>query len=115
MISFPDYVKHRLMEQQDSAKGIDAFFAETSSLLNGDRRHEYGNSNESFSRIAAGWAQLLGTEVSPIQVALCMAWLKMSRLTTSPHHHDSYTDAAGYIALAEELNRNSKVPNVSTK
>ena len=115
MISFDDYVKERVLEQRNQTEGIETFFAEASALINGARRHEYGDSASSFARIAAGWSQLLGTEVNAIQVALCMAWLKMSRLTSSPHHYDSYLDAAAYIALAEELNRASEVPNVPTE
>ena len=115
MISFDDYVRERMMEQRERSEGIEAFLMEAAGLINGARRHEYGDSNASFSRIAAGWSQLLGTEVTPVQAALCMAWLKMSRLTSSPHHHDSYADAVGYIALAEELNRNSEAPNVQTE
>lgn len=71
-------------------------------LINGDRAEAYGNVEENFTRTAKGWSVILGTEVSPEQVALCMAWVKISRLTNRPHD-DGYVDAAGYIALAGEL------------
>lgn len=71
-------------------------------LINGDRQSHYGPPDENFRRIAAGWGVILGCDVSPEQVALCMAWLKIARLANGPHA-DSYIDGAGYLALAGEL------------
>ena len=75
---------------------------EAESLINGDREAHYGTPQENFQRIALGWSVLLDADVSPEQVALCMAWLKMARLVNGPHE-DSYVDGASYIALAGEL------------
>ena len=72
-------------------------------LITGDRFDEYGEPIENFTNIAAGWSVLLGQEISPAQVSLCMAWLKMARLVQSPDHSDSYHDGAAYVALAYEL------------
>ena len=77
--------------------------AEASRLINGDRNRDYGEPVENFERIAAGWRVLLGADVAPHQVALCMAWLKMARLVETPTHEDSYVDTAGYAALAGQL------------
>lgn len=71
-------------------------------LINGDREQHYGTPQENFARIAQGWSVLLEADVTPEQVALCMAWLKMARLVNGPHE-DSYVDAAAYMALAGEL------------
>ena len=71
-------------------------------LINGDREAHYGTPQENFARIAQGWSVLLEADVTPEQVALCMAWLKMARLVNGPHE-DSYVDAAAYMALAGEL------------
>lgn len=76
--------------------------AEADRLINGDRQAAYGPPAENFARIAAGWSVILGREISPAQVALCMAWLKIARLSNGPHA-DSYVDGAAYIALAAEL------------
>lgn len=72
-------------------------------LINGDRNREYGEPIDNFQRVADGWSIVLGAPVTPHQVALCMAWLKIARLTESPLHSDSYKDAAGYMALGWEL------------
>ena len=71
-------------------------------LIHGDREQHYGTPQENFARIAQGWSVLLEADVTPEQVALCMAWLKMARLVHGPHE-DSYVDAAAYMALAGEL------------
>lgn len=75
---------------------------EAENLINNDREKHYGTPQENFQRIALGWSVLLETDVTPEQVALCMAWLKMARLVNGPHE-DSYTDGAAYLALAGEL------------
>lgn len=77
---------------------------EASRLINGDRQSDYGPPSENFNRVALGWELILGTEVSAEQVALCMAWLKIARLTGGGNpSDDSYIDGAGYLALAAEL------------
>jgi hypothetical protein len=77
--------------------------AEAMDLITGDRNREYGEPIDNFQRIADGWSILLFQHVTPHQVALCMAWLKMARLCETPDHKDSYTDAAAYMALAWQL------------
>lgn len=71
-------------------------------LLNGDRQDDYGPPEVNFRRISTGWQVILGADVSPEQVALCMAWLKIARLANGPHG-DSYIDGAAYLAIASEL------------
>jgi hypothetical protein len=75
---------------------------QASALINGDREKDYGTPQQNFARIAQGWQIILGCDVSPDHVALCMAWLKIARLANGPHA-DSYIDGAAYMALAAEL------------
>lgn len=72
-------------------------------LIDGDRAKDYGDAYVMHARIAAGWSQILGIDVAPHQVALCMSWLKISRLVESPDHADSYVDLVAYGALAGEI------------
>ena len=75
---------------------------EAHALINGERQGDYGRPAESFARIAALWSAYLGRPTSARDVALCMALLKLSR--ESHHHkHDNLLDAAGYIALASDM------------
>jgi hypothetical protein len=75
---------------------------QASALINGDRQAHYGTPQANFQRIADGWSVILQQPVTPEQVALCMAWLKIARLVNGPHA-DSYVDGCGYLALAAEL------------
>jgi hypothetical protein len=75
---------------------------QASALINGDREKDYGTPQDNFARIATGWDVILGCDVTPEKVALCMAWLKIARLANGPHA-DSYIDGAAYMALAAEL------------
>lgn len=77
--------------------------ADAAALVTGDREKTYGPPDENFARIATGWSVILGIDVTPDQVALCMAWLKIARLVNDPEHRDSYVDGAAYMALAGEL------------
>jgi hypothetical protein len=72
-------------------------------LITRDRQDDYGSAEENFTNIAAGWSIILGHEVKPHQVALCMDWLKTARLISQPTHEDSWTDKAGYTGLGWEL------------
>ncbi len=74
-------------------------------LIDGDRARDYGDAFEMHKRIASGWSQILGIDVKAHEVALCMAWLKISRLVESPSHADSYVDAVAYMALAAEIEK----------
>lgn len=72
-------------------------------LTTGDRDEQYGSAATSFGRIANLWEQVLGIEVRPEQVALCMVMVKVSRLVNQPVHEDSWIDMAGYAGLGGEL------------
>lgn len=77
-------------------------------LVNGDRQRDYGHPYDNCANIAAGWEVILGGSVSPEQVALCMAWLKIARETNTPKR-DNRVDLAGYAKVldmvVEERNR----------
>jgi hypothetical protein len=70
-----------------------------------DRRRTDGEPLDPFERVAARWSQVLRTKVTPAQVGLCLADLKLARLAHDPNHLDSLTDAAGYLALVHEVQR----------
>jgi hypothetical protein len=74
-------------------------------LIDGDRARDYGDAYEMHKRISVGWGEILGAEVKAHEVALCMAWLKLSRLVETPSHFDSYVDAVAYIAIAAEIQK----------
>ena len=46
-----------------------------------DRQRTYGSPERSFADTAARWSLLLGIDVSPAQVALCLIDLKLARVS----------------------------------
>ena len=70
-----------------------------------NRREQYGEPSDLFDHIAKRWSLVLGTKVTPAQVALCLIDLKMARLVHDPKHMDSIVDVAGYAACLREVQR----------
>ena len=70
-----------------------------------DRRRTYGEPELLFARVAERWSQHLGTQVTATQVTLCLADLKVARLTIDPTNLDSLVDVAGYAAVVREVQR----------
>lgn len=73
---------------------------EAQSLVYGDRQAAYGHPLDDFSRTAKMWAAILGCEVTPEQVGLCMCVVKISRQLNRPKR-DNLVDLAGYAATVE--------------
>lgn len=67
-----------------------------------DHDDDYGTVEETHVRIAAGWSVIFGTRVTPKQVALAMAWLKICR-SLAAGDRDSLVDLAGYASIAATL------------
>jgi hypothetical protein len=68
-----------------------------------ERGRAYGHPRPNHERIAALWAPILGVEVTPEQVALCMVQVKVSRLVQTPDHADSIDDIAGYALVLKQI------------
>lgn len=65
-------------------------------LVDGDRQSAYGHPFDDFSKTAKIWSAILGIDVTPRQVALCMIGVKISR-EVNKHKDDNLDDMAGYI------------------
>ena len=68
-----------------------------------ERSAQYGDAATNMSAIATRWSAMLGREVTPAQVVLCLLDLKLARLAHDPTHEDSAVDVCGYAALLREL------------
>jgi hypothetical protein len=64
-----------------------------------ERGAVYGHPYYNHKRISELWSAYLDHPISPSQSALCMALVKVSRLTESPNHEDSIKDALAYISI----------------
>jgi hypothetical protein len=68
-----------------------------------DRNATHGNPEDNFKTIAKYWSTYLKIELGAIDVAAMMILMKMSRLHSSPTHHDHWVDIAGYAACGGEV------------
>ena len=76
---------------------------EANGLIYGDRQQDYGSVTENFNNIAKGWQVIFGCEITPEQVGLAMAWLKIARQTNKPKR-DNLVDAVGYLGCIDKMN-----------
>jgi hypothetical protein len=73
--------------------------SQAASLINGDRRTQYGDPCHNYSRLGRIWGGLLGIPDIPAEtVLIMMAAMKLSR-EAAKHNLDNLIDAAGYVAL----------------
>jgi len=68
---------------------------EAKRLTSGERNNSYGPPNQDFAKTATMWRVILGVDVEPKDVALCMIALKLSRATWAAKR-DNWVDIAGY-------------------
>lgn len=68
----------------------------------GSREEDYGSPDDNFAVIAALWTAYTGTAVTPKDVAMMMALLKIARAKAGSKP-DTYVDLAGYAACGAEI------------
>lgn len=76
-------------------------------LMSGDRAATHGDKMVNHQNIADLWNGYLGAQlarpVTPSQVALMMALLKIARTKAGGHNPDDYVDGTAYVAIGGEL------------
>lgn len=75
---------------------------EAKTIVDGKRQEDYGDMDDSFSRIAGLWSAYLGMDVDKFDVAKMMILLKVSRAKKG-NHRDSYVDIVGYVECVDKL------------
>lgn len=76
----------------------------------GKREQDYGSPESNFGLIADLWNDYLGLPmegvpvITPTDVAMMMALLKIARIKNGGGTGDSFVDLAGYAACGGELN-----------
>lgn len=69
----------------------------------GQREQDYGTPEDNFMCIANLWSTYLNKLVSPVDVAMMMALLKIARIKNGGGTEDSFVDLAGYAACGAEI------------
>lgn len=75
----------------------------------GSREDDYGSPEDNFAVIAALWTAYTGTDVTPKDVAMMMALLKIARAKAGSKP-DTYVDLAGYAACGAEISAREPDP-----
>ena len=78
----------------------------------GSREEDYGSPEDNFAVIAALWTAYTGTDITPKDVAMMMALLKIARAKAGSKP-DTYIDLAGYAACGAEIS--AREPKRGTK
>lgn len=84
---------------------------EVSKCVLRDRQNYYGDAEDNFSDIALRWTNYLSRRgmtnftITPQDVAVMMADLKIARAATSPDHLDNLIDGAGYFVCAGGISK----------
>lgn len=77
---------------------------EAMGLVSGDRQKAYGHPYDNFLDTARLWSVVLGIDVTPQQVALCMVQVKIARELNVPKR-DNLVDAVGYLLTYDAVNK----------
>ena len=85
---------------------------ETIKVITGPRAKDYGDKYDNHVNIAKLWSSYLDYEISPHDVAICMALVKIARLKHR-RTKDCYIDIAGYAAIASEIESKKLKKDVS--
>jgi hypothetical protein len=82
---------------------------QASQLVSDTRAATHGDAHRNHWNIARLWNAFLSIRpepadpLSPRDVALMMALLKVARTQLGDHNADDYVDAAGYVAIAQAI------------
>lgn len=74
----------------------------------GQREQDYGSPENNFKLISELWSDYLSSQISPVDVAMMMAMLKIARIKSGKSTADSFVDLAGYAACGGEIATNAK-------
>jgi hypothetical protein len=74
-------------------------------LTTADRQEQYGPPERNYAVTAQLWNAYAGTNLTPSDVCVMMALLKIGRIATGQSKDDNYVDCCGYIALAGEIRK----------
>ena len=77
----------------------------------GSREEDYGSPEDNFATIAALWTAYTGADVTPKDVAMMMALLKIARAKAGSKP-DTYVDLAGYAACGAEISEREQKRDV---
>lgn len=104
---YPAFILGKLINNIVKPSEPTTVLQEAESLIYGDREKDYGKTSDNFADIAKGWEVIAKTTITPEQVGLMMAWLKICRANKDNcEKRDSLVDLAGYAGCIEKIKKN---------
>lgn len=80
------------------------YLEEAKKIICNDREGQYGSPENNFSLIADLWNSYLSMDIlTPKDVGIMMALMKIARIKSGNFKEDSYIDAIGYLGCAGEI------------
>ena len=94
-------------EENDKQFNRSKILQSADTLVSKDRADEHGEAMHNFVAIGDLWNAYLGLNnfITPQDVPMMLALLKMARTKENPDNADNYRDLCGYGALAGEVSR----------
>jgi len=94
-------------EENDKQFNRSKILQSADTLVSKDRADEHGEAMHNFVAIGDLWNAYLGLKgfITPQDVPMMLALLKMARTKENPNNADNYRDLCGYGALAGEVSR----------
>lgn len=93
-------------EQTRDVNVREAILAKANEIASGHRVGMYGQPERNFETIATYWSEYLGgIEITPGDVGIMMALLKIARIGSHHYKEDNYVDAVNYLLFSAELNQ----------
>ena len=68
-----------------------------------ERARTHGHYDLTMLRTSKLWSDFLEREIDPMDVAICMALVKVARIMETRNVHDNFLDAVSYMAISGEL------------
>ena len=68
-----------------------------------ERGKTHGHYDLTMLRTSKLWGDYLERDIDPMDVAICMALVKLARIMETRNHDDNWLDICAYLAISGEL------------
>lgn len=106
--NYPAFVLEKVIKESkpSTTTSSTTVMDEAKGLIYGDREKDYGRTTDNFKDIAKGWEVITKATITPEQVGLMMAWLKICRANQDNcEKRDSLIDLCGYAGCIEKVKK----------
>ena len=96
------------MNKDDQTRNVRSRILQQAEIcICGEREQDYGSPETNFAIIAEMWTAYTGAKITPLDVAMMMCLLKITRIKNGGGTGDSFVDLCGYGACGGEIHEHS--------